>query len=584
MLERTAYKFNYIISLSIILLLPISSKIYCENTYTIPNKDKLPSKGPADLNLTFISPIYNSPQPYRLYLPSSYDGTKPFPLLVALHGTGGDHNKYFDHPDYASGIYKQEADKKGIIILCPNGNDSLNRPTEWRGTGEIHVLTAVEEVCKHFLIDLNRIILTGQSMGGTGTTYLCCRYPDIFAGGIPLASTYGHLSLIINLEHIPMFYVHGEKDWPIYAQTGPIPIVEEMKRLRYNGSLWMIPNVGHNTMHISTERVIDWALQQKRVAHPKHIIHRAYFPPHGRAWWIEIVGIEQPGWYAEVDAQVENNNSIKAICKNVSELIIRPDPEITSLTKPLSIEVNNQLIYTGNCHPNQQIRVQYKNGVWNAFIESQIIPDRVEQLKRFVIAKIGNYAPTWEPTPETTLGNWLADAMREISGADIAICTKGHYLYGEYLRGVQPQPNQILYLVDLIDWLRPLDGALCTFSLTGKELLEIIELNICDNPQEERFLVQVSGCRYTFDRSLPPGSRVVNTDIQPNHTYKIVCNILDITRTDTLHLGKFFGKLNYQLLEPNTLSTAWFYALKNDGIISAKLENRVQEIKHPTTQ
>ena len=55
------------------------------------------ARGPADLHLASASPFDGSQQPYRLYLPSAYDGSPPLPLLVALHGTGGDQNKYFDH-------------------------------------------------------------------------------------------------------------------------------------------------------------------------------------------------------------------------------------------------------------------------------------------------------------------------------------------------------------------------------------------------------------------------------------------------------------------------------------------------------
>ena len=54
--------------------------------------------------------------------------------------------------------------------------------------------------------------------------------------------------------------------------------------------------------------------------------------------------------------------------------------------------------------------------------------------------------------------------------------------------------------------------------------------------------MQVSGCRYRFDRRLPVGKRIVETDIQPERDYTIVCNSLDITRTDTLHLGDRFEK------------------------------------------
>ena len=176
-----------------------------------------PATGPADLALTFRSPFDGSEQPYRLYLPSAHDGTRAVPLLVALHGTGGHQNRNFDDAVYQDGIYKREAEKRGLAVLCPLGNAALNRPTEWRGVGELHVLAAIEDVANRFRIDPERIVCTGQSMGGTGTTYLCCRYPDVFAAGIPLASTYGHVALVANLRDVPMFFVHGAKDWPAYG-------------------------------------------------------------------------------------------------------------------------------------------------------------------------------------------------------------------------------------------------------------------------------------------------------------------------------------------------------------------------------
>jgi predicted esterase len=497
------------------------------------------------------------------------------PLLVALHGTGGDHNKYFDHEDYRNGIYKREAEKRGISVLCPRGSDAEGRPTEWRGVGELHVLAALEDVKRRFQIEPDRIICTGQSMGGTGTTYLCCRYPDVFAAGIPLASTYGHVSLVANLRDVPMFYVHGGKDWPIYAKTGPIPITTEMLRLGYSGSLWMIAESGHNTMDVSTERVIDWALKQRRVAHPRHITHRAYFPPHGRAWWVEIQEIERPGWFAEVDAQIAEDNRILVAVKNAKSVVLRPDSQLLRSEEPVAVVLDGRQVFRGVCDGRGAIVLSRNGGTWSASLESLAPKERME-LSRFAIGTVAE-PPTWEGGPETTLGNWLTDAMRDITGADIAIRTKGHYRYRTQSRGAEVQAGQTVSLVDLINWLRPLDSALATFKLRGADLLAIIEANIGDKPQDERFLVQVSGCRYRFDRRRPAGQRVVETDIDPQREYRIVCKSSDLTRTDTLHLGDYFEKLDHEILEPNVLSTAWYFAQKCDGRIAAKLEGRVAE-------
>lgn len=125
-------------------------------------------RGPRDLALTCHSDFDNAEHPYRLYLPSANDGEQAAPLLVALHGTGGDQNKYFDHPTYGDGIYKREAEKRGIAIPAPSGGDPLSLPTEWRGVGELHVLRAFEDVCRNFKIDRDRIELTGQSTPKTG--------------------------------------------------------------------------------------------------------------------------------------------------------------------------------------------------------------------------------------------------------------------------------------------------------------------------------------------------------------------------------------------------------------------------------
>ncbi|MDP1588833.1 MAG: 5'-nucleotidase C-terminal domain-containing protein, partial [Prosthecobacter sp.] len=515
-------------------------------------------------------------QPYRLYLPSAYDGKTVLPLLVALHGTGGDQNKYFDHETYGSGIYKTEAEKRGLIVLCPLGTDANGLPTEWRGGAEINVLAAIEDAQKRFRIDPERIVCTGQSMGGTGTTYLCCRYPDIFAAGIPLASTYGHLSLITNLRDVPMFFVQGAKDWPIYAATGPTPITQEMKRLGYKGELWMVPDAPHNTMHLSTPRVLDWALRQKRVAHPRRITHRAYFPPHGRAWWVEIQEIERPSWFAEMDAKAEAENRITVKLKNTSHVVLRPDSTLHDLQKPLIIEIEGREVFHDLCASTQEVLLVRENDTWTATTQPRQITPRTDW-KNLVIGTVVE-PPTWEGGPETTLGNWLTDAMRDISGADIAICTKGHFRVGSKMRGHAIQAGQTLHLVELINWLRPSDAALATFTLKGSDLLKIIESNLLDGPKDDMFLVQVSGCRYRFDRRRPQGSRIIETDIQPGREYKIVCNSSAITRTDTLHLGEFFGKLKHEMQEPNQLSTVWRFILQNYSRVTAKLEGRVSEV------
>lgn len=532
--------------------------------------------GPRDLALTCHSAFDNADHPYRLYLPSAYDGKQAVPLLVALHGTGGDQNKYFDHPTYGDGIYKREAEQRGIAILCPSEGDPLGRPTEWRGVGELHVLRALEDVCRDFKVDRDRIVLTGQSMGGTGTTYLCCRYPDLFAAGIPLASTYGHLTLLENLRHVPTFYVQGAEDWPIYAQDGPIRIINRLEQLGYDARLWMVPDVGHNTMEITTPQVLDWALQQRLVKHPRRVTHRAYLPIHGRAYWAEISALDEIGPFAEIDAEVTSASDILLHrIRNVRQFILRPDAQLLDCSQELRIHFAGETVAESlmvNCDSDQQVRFdRSQDGIWKATVEPRV----VRPYTNFRTHRIGRVAasPTPDGEAETTLGSWTTDSMRDALGTDIAIATGRHY------RGLPVTPGQDVYLFDLLNLLRPSNRVLVSFKIDGAGLLEILEDNIRqENSFDGEFLVQVSGCRYAFDRSRPVGQRIVESDIDPQRTYSVACVEGLLSRGDMLHLAGQFGKIEYEERELTNITAAWRYIDKRNGIINAQLDGRIRDV------
>ena len=173
-------------------------------------------------------------------------------------------------------------------MVCPLGRDGQDRPTEWRGTGELHVLAALEDVKRRFRIDSDRIVCTGLSMGGTGTTYLCSRYPDVFAAGIPLASTYSHISLVANLRDVPMFYVHGGKDWPI-CENRPDPDHQECTASA-SGNLWMLADARHNVVRGADRVPVDAetaACGSPASHYPSRISRR------GHAQWVEIQAIQR---------------------------------------------------------------------------------------------------------------------------------------------------------------------------------------------------------------------------------------------------------------------------------------------------
>ena len=174
--------------------------------------------------------------PYRVYVPKSYDGTRAVPLVVALHGLGGNEDGWMDG-------YQQQlpalAEKHGYIAVSPlgyradgfygfaYGNDpAARRQQEF---SEQDVMQVLARTRQHYKIDPSRIYLMGHSMGAIGTWFLAAKYPDVWAALGTIAGT-GNPQSVERMRHIPQFVVHGDAD-PTVSVTGSRNMVAAMKKL-----------------------------------------------------------------------------------------------------------------------------------------------------------------------------------------------------------------------------------------------------------------------------------------------------------------------------------------------------------------
>ena len=56
--------------------------------------------------------------PYRIYVPTAWDGKRSLPILLFLHGAGANESTYLD---MAGGLLGQLAEKHGYIVVSPLG-------------------------------------------------------------------------------------------------------------------------------------------------------------------------------------------------------------------------------------------------------------------------------------------------------------------------------------------------------------------------------------------------------------------------------------------------------------------------------
>ena len=142
-----------------------------------------------------------------MFVPSSYDKSKAFPLVIALHGMGGDENSYFQA--YAQGAFKVEAEKRGYVVACPKGRKPASM---YIGDAEKDVMDVIAEMRRAYNIDSDRIYLTGHSMGGYGTWSVAMSHPDVFAALAPVAGGSNNPMGMSKIAHIPQIVIHGDND------------------------------------------------------------------------------------------------------------------------------------------------------------------------------------------------------------------------------------------------------------------------------------------------------------------------------------------------------------------------------------
>jgi predicted esterase len=176
--------------------------------------------------------------PYRVHVPVSYDGSRAYPLVVALHGLGSNEDTLMD--SYAKAVPAQ-AEKRGYIVVSPLGfrvdgfygfslpGDASPGDRRRVEMSELDVMETLKRVRADYKIDDSRIYLLGHSMGAIGTWAIAAKYPDIWAAIAPFSGL-GNPTTVERMRHIPQIVVHGDAD-PTVNVSGSRAMVAAMKKL-----------------------------------------------------------------------------------------------------------------------------------------------------------------------------------------------------------------------------------------------------------------------------------------------------------------------------------------------------------------
>jgi 5'-nucleotidase len=160
---------------------------------------------------------------------------------------------------------------------------------------------------------------------------------------------------------------------------------------------------------------------------------------------------------------------------------------------------------------------------WNDSLVKRLGPEKVIATTTFAL----DGRDAVNRAQESALGDLVQDAIRLGTGADAAIMNAGTMRIDDVI-AAGPITN---YQVESI-FLFPDETRIMTFPITGARLRELLERGVADGVVGKGGYLQVSGLKYSWDRSRASGSRIVGnvtkmdgTVIKPTDTIRLAFNV-----------------------------------------------------------
>jgi poly(3-hydroxybutyrate) depolymerase len=192
-----------------------SEAVMCEArrlaaSLAMPSSSGWRAKG--DQHRTYRFADAGADEPYRLYVPTDWDGSAELPLAVFLHGSGSNENTYVDQN---AGQMLKLAEEHGYVLVAPLGDrgaygnflrlsSPFGKPEEaaklmaevtadserTNELSERDVINVLELVLAEYPIDRSSLFLFGHSMGSGGTWYLGGKYAGYWRGLAPMSGPF----------------------------------------------------------------------------------------------------------------------------------------------------------------------------------------------------------------------------------------------------------------------------------------------------------------------------------------------------------------------------------------------------------
>ncbi len=197
----------------------------------------------GDQRRTYRFPGTETDLPYRVYVPTTWDGKSKLPLVLMLHGGGSNESQYLDQN--GKQLLKL-AEDHGYLLVSPMGWSPLGAfgtclrlpavfgeaeaAAQQRTTAcvqnaqtlersEQDVIDVLEIVLNEYPVDRGAMFLAGHSMGSGGTWYLGAKYAGYWKAIAPMSGPFVEQSTYPwdRIRKMPIFMTEGTGATPSLA-------------------------------------------------------------------------------------------------------------------------------------------------------------------------------------------------------------------------------------------------------------------------------------------------------------------------------------------------------------------------------
>ena len=354
----------------------------------------------------YRSPIDGSVQPYAVTFPADYgkDRQRKWRLDVVLHGRDKSLNEVkFLHEHNGDKDAPKEQDWVQLDIYG-RGNNA------YRWAGERDVFEAADAflaVERHLgqqqLLDPDRVVLRGFSMGGAGTWHIGLHYPDqwcVIGPGAGFTSTHGYIKDLA--ERLPDYqeatlsiydavdYAENAADVPVVAYAGADDpqlqaartIEAKLKGLDIPITVLEAPGLKHQfppEWRQKAEAEYARYVAKGRPPYPGHVHFETYTLKYAACFWAEAVALDHHYERSLIDAE-QTENGYKVKTANVRALHVQLPPGASRQTLTVSIdgtqlETRPYLSAAGTLH----LYLSKHGDTWSAALPEWLATERVRR-------------------------------------------------------------------------------------------------------------------------------------------------------------------------------------------------------------